>query len=562
MSSDIDRRGLGMADTKIEGFHQIIAVTQSSINFQLKLQHERSPSLSQLDIALPPGPSRPGKKSISRAKISAVMDPMQVQLGVGTENHTVYCYLFLKSGELLYWEDGGYESMSVDNWRIAFKANIDLQAEDVNNLPAHIKKQLQKAGEYSVQKLILDFTIVHPLTDLPRVAADIARYDPDRSLLPGLPNESDELMRHSLLRELFKAWSSHLAKQTDEGQSHNILGYSVSVSQPKEGYPTAPTLVPTSMTHQNYPFLVSTVENPTSDLFGPQKHIGDNNMFLYLEMTNHELLPKVALNYSANWVVNDPDQPVKDGTLAIAKQCFFDSYLLPKLANINRETAIKAIRAEHGGYERDEIHFDFEMGKMYDANADPRLYQWKCTSNPLSWEFGQETFEESHYDSFMTRQLEIYGSLRCQFNNVLEVVPNTNVIRISGSLRVAKVRNANKWNGGNYNYSRNWSITINLDSVEKSGLVAKVEVDPGQPQQGHNSDGHMFASDDAKHAQDLENIINGALNINSVVDDLNSMFNGPWDFYFPGTGVFLLKNPKFNNEGDLLTELSYAESMN
>ncbi|KAG8751073.1 hypothetical protein FRC12_012620 [Ceratobasidium sp. 428] len=492
------------------------------------------------------------------------MDPMQVQLGVGTENHTVYCYLFLKSGELLYWEDGEYESISVQDWKIAFRVNIDLQSEDVNNLPPHIKKQLQKAGDYSVQKLILDLTI-HSLTDFLRAAADIANYNPEKSHLPGLPSENDETLtaqRQVQLGTLLKAWISHLVKQTDEGQSHNILGYSVSVSQPKEGYPTAPTLVPTSMTHQNYPFLVSTVANPTSDLFGPQKYIGDNNMFLYLEMTNHKLLPKVALNYSANWVVNEPDQPVKDGTLAIAKQCFFDSYLLPKLASINRETAIKAIRAEHGGYEIETIQFDFQMGKMYDTNADPGLYQWKSTSNPLRWEFGQETFVESHYDSLMTRQLEIYGSLRCQFNNVLEVLPNTNVIRISGSLRVAKVRNANKWNGGNYNYSRNWSITINLDSVEKSGLVAKAEVDPGQAQQEHNSDGHLFAQDDAQHAQSLKDIINGALNIDSAVDDLNSMFNGPWDFYFPGTGVFLLKNPKFNNEGDLLTELSYAESTN
>ncbi|QRW09376.1 hypothetical protein RhiLY_08375 [Ceratobasidium sp. AG-Ba] len=58
-------------------------------------------------------------------------------------------------------------------------------------------------------------------------------------------------------------------------------------------------------------------------------------------MTNHDLLPEAALNYSANWVVNEPGQPVKDGTLAIASKYFFKNYLPPKLAIVDRNTATK-----------------------------------------------------------------------------------------------------------------------------------------------------------------------------------------------------------------------------
>ncbi|QRV95145.1 hypothetical protein RhiJN_23163 [Ceratobasidium sp. AG-Ba] len=510
-------------------------------------QYATSSQLQTLQIALPPS----GKKKISRASICAKMDPMQIQLGVGTKNHSVYCYVFLKSGTLTHYEDGEYVPTEIRDWRIAFKVNIDLQAMEKKDVPVHIKKQLAKAGDYSVKKLILDFT-----------TADVINYDEKKSLLPGLPNEDDPTLtaeRQVHLGTLLKSWIEDLKKQTDEGHTHNILGYSVSVGHPKAGYPTGPTLVPTSMTHQNYHFLASRGSSPVSDLFGADKETGNNNMLLYLEMTNHNLLPEAALNYSANWVVNEPGQPVKDGTLAIASKCFFENYLLPKLAIVNRNTAIKALRAEHHGYEVNEIHFDFQIGKTFDENSDPKSYQWKKADQPLSWVFEDESSKGSTNNSFPSRTLGIYGTLSCSVSNTVQVDPGSNEIRLAGHIMAKKSRNANFFNGGNYYFEQHWSITIKFESVEKGGLVAKAEKYIEEPRISSDKNGHAFAQDDMMHAQQLKDIIGNALNMEKTIEDINRIFSGPWDFYFPGSGVFLLKSPKFNNEGDLLVELDYVE---
>ncbi|KAG8758050.1 hypothetical protein FRC12_010107 [Ceratobasidium sp. 428] len=519
MTSDIDRRGLGMADTKIEGFHQIIAVTQGSINLQLQQRHAAYPELRQLDVVLPPS----GKHSISKAKLSANMDPMQVQLGISTENHSVYCYLFLRKGAALFFEDGEYESISIRDWRVAFKVDLNLQTEKPEQVPEHIKRRLQKAGDYRANKVSTAFytSFVSSVSD--DHAADIANYDQAKSILPGLTYEDDPSItaqRQVQLGTLLKTWTDSLKQQTDQGQPHNILGYSITVSHPQGGYPFTPSLVPTSIRHQNYPYLQDAGASPTSDLFGPLKSIGDNNMFAYLQMTNHELLPKAALNYSANWAVNKPDQPAKGGTLAISNQCLFESCLLPKLADLNRDTAIKAIRAEHSGYDPETIQFDFQLGRMFNKDSDPRLYQWKKTDDPLRWEFAASTFEESHHDSLLTKTLSIHGSLRCDFKHVLEVTPSLNEIRITGHLATDRVRRANFFNN------------------------------------------KKLRLDDDKHAQEIENIFHNGLNVESAVTDLNNMFKGPWNFYFPGTGVYFLTHPIFNKEGDLLVELQHADGAN
>ncbi|KAG9086872.1 hypothetical protein FS749_003313 [Ceratobasidium sp. UAMH 11750] len=386
-------------------------------------------------------------------------------------------------------------------------------------------------------------------------AAGTVDYDEEKSHLPGLHDANNwtrTSQRVLQLRKILHEWTKFLTPRS-------ILGYSVETPNPQSVYPSAPTLVPTSMAHQNYPYLATRLQAPVSDLYGPNRDIANNNMFLYLEMTGNKPLPTVALNSHANWVVNEPGQTPKDGTLAIAKLYFFDRYLLPRLATINRDTALRAINADNDGYDLVQIEFHFELGKLFDKQSDPSLDQWKSTGKPLHWEFEHSSLKQSENLTAMAKLLGINGSLACYIKNELQVIPASNQIRIKGYTKVAKVRNANFINGGNYTYEQNWSITIELDSVEKAGLVAKSTVDVSAPRQEKNAHGHLFAQDDELHATFLRQQIQGALHLEDTIKSLNSVLGGAWDFYFPGTGVFVLKNPKFNMEGDLLAELSYVE---
>ncbi|QRW09377.1 hypothetical protein RhiLY_08376 [Ceratobasidium sp. AG-Ba] len=110
-----------------------------------------------------------------------------------------------------------------------------------------------------------------------------------------------------------------------------------------------------------------------------------------------------------------------------------------------------------------------------------------------------------------------------------------------------------------YYFEQHWSITINFESAEKGGLVAKAERHIEEPKIISDKNGHAFVADDMMYAQQVKDIIGNALNMEKNIEDVNRIFSVPWDFYFPGSGVFLLKSPKFNNEGDLLVELDNVE---
>ncbi|KAG9086871.1 hypothetical protein FS749_003312 [Ceratobasidium sp. UAMH 11750] len=149
MSAKLDQLELSPFHTKIEGFHQIIAVTQAYINSQLKQQWAASEKLQHLEIMLPPCEL---KKRV-KGKLLADTGPMQIQLGVEAENHTVYCHLHLTKGQSVVYEGDEDTSISIDNWVVVLKANVNLLSEDMERVPERITKRLGNAGHYSIKKV-------------------------------------------------------------------------------------------------------------------------------------------------------------------------------------------------------------------------------------------------------------------------------------------------------------------------------------------------------------------------------------------------------------------------
>lgn len=543
MESKFDLTGLSPMDAKMGPFHQITAITQGSINFQLKQQWAMSDDLQKLNIALPPS----GRKKIVKGRLKADMDPMQVQLGIGTNNRRVWCYLNLKNGEMMYWDDGE-EIIKFGKWRIAFQVDMDLQSEKMKDLPKFILDRLGQAGNYSVKKLLLDFT-----------TADIASYSETFSSLPETVIKDDAVTTAEIqtsLGNLLKIYINVLKQKQDEGDPRSIIGYSVNFDEPEKAAPHAPTLVPTSMVHQNTPYFATGAQQPITDLFGPDKDIADNNMLLYLEMTDHEPMPANALNTFSNWVVPRTGGKLMDGSVSIARDRFFKKYLLPKLDIINRNTSVDAKRASHDGFNLTEITFHFELGKSFDDDALPSDYAWKETNDPLQWTFERTTGKDSGNPATI---MQIYGALSCTVKNRLKVVPETNEIQLTGTITVDKTRNANFLNGASYTFKTNWSLTIKLDSVENGQLGAVTTQTGPTSETPHITRQNAFVLDDNKHAEQLKSLVTDGLKFADTVDSLCKILGGSWDFYFAGTGVFVLKNPLFNKEGDLMCELQYVE---
>lgn len=535
--------GLGEAspmDSKMEKFNQITAITQGYVNLKLE-QWATKHVAKDLEVQLPPS----GRKNIVRAKLRAEAEPIQIQLGSGAGGHQVWCCLHLKNGEMISHEDGEDESIPIDNWRIVFQADLGLEPVKMEDVPKHISNRLGRAGEYTVKKLRLNFA-----------TADVTNYSRASSQLPGLAVDDDAVLNAEREESLVKLLDIYIdtLKKHNEGGSECVFGYKVNFHLPKKAYPHAPALVPTTVAYQSSPYLTGNSEQPAAGLFEQSGDIADNNVLLYLEMTNHESSVATGLETRSNWVVPKTGEKLLDGSVAIAKQCFFDKYLLPKLAVINRDTAISAIQAKHDGFDPISIKFHFEIGKKFNERSDPIDYQWRTTNDPLVWTFKHSTYVESQKHT-----LGIFASLKCLTENKVQILPGTNEIRLTGLVTVLQVRNSNALNTHDSDWGCQWDAVLKLEPHKDGGLVIKTEAT--EPR--HSSKGTMTQGDRgvvlAEYLRDLPTITSNSPAIETSSKSINGIFSDTWEFCFPSDGTFTPQNPRFNKEGDLLVELAHVQ---
>ena len=142
-------------------------------------------------------------------------------------------------------------------------------------------------------------------------------------------------------------WAAGAAAEVENEPRKATIGYAAHTDDPNSINAAAPTFPPTSFRFQNYEYIGPGQSKPTD---GPGVK-GDNNVLLYLEMTQNLSLPTDMLSHSGNFVTKD-----MDGTICISKEVFLETYLLrdtaPLLLNtLNRNTHawIKPNRNIHSG---------------------------------------------------------------------------------------------------------------------------------------------------------------------------------------------------------------------
>lgn len=162
------------------------------------------------------------------------------------------------------------------------------------------------------------------------------------------------------------------------------LGYSWTTSNPQDVYHAAPTFPPTDKLYQTYYYLGSSTSSPVEGL-----DVGDKNMLLYLEMTDHQPFPKERyLDYSGNWTTSDIP-----ATMCIGSSIFFDSYLMRSmsgsglLSKLNYATYIEAISCfcDYGT----DSEFRWNYSKR-DHSSDLSFFDWKRSGS--GWEWKLETY--------------------------------------------------------------------------------------------------------------------------------------------------------------------------
>ncbi|KAF7974337.1 hypothetical protein HWV62_12394 [Athelia sp. TMB] len=240
--------------TELHGYDQITAVSQYAINRQIQLMHSDSAPnspLRQFTSNTTQGDNYTRVIHLLCYKavltqqhsqiVNAQLDPSTVELLLKTdEKQTVLFTMKIKSGTFNYWSGPRgapvKSTATIENWRVVSKVRLNLLDLDPEKVPQFIRDTLTNPNDYSVHQLLVDFT-----------TADISTYDKTLSEVI-----TDNLAKEEFHTHIKLYWDE--LKTKDNG-SHSTIHYLPTLKKP-DTY-LAPTIMPTSLNFQNFPFILS-----------------------------------------------------------------------------------------------------------------------------------------------------------------------------------------------------------------------------------------------------------------------------------------------------------------
>lgn len=171
------------------------------------------------------------------------------------------------------------------------------------------------------------------------------------------------------------------------------IAYGLHTQKPQSLNQNAPTFPPTALKFQTYEYIAPG-ENTPDEGIGK----GDNNMLLYLQMTDHRDFPNQAiLEYSGNFVSSG-----MNGTTCIGREIFWANYLLRTskpllLHTFNPSTYawVKAASVEN----KVNPTWTIGLGES-DHFSDSSKYCWNAKSgNPFEWTWSPDNSEQSYNEN-------------------------------------------------------------------------------------------------------------------------------------------------------------------
>ncbi|KAG9024014.1 hypothetical protein FRB95_012213 [Tulasnella sp. JGI-2019a] len=308
-----------ITDTKLAEYDQITVVSQASINRQMEHMHGLYEILQKLDIRQIDDPDA--------GLIDCVLDPPQVKLRLGLNRQNVTYYIRIKSGTYLYYSFGAHHAVIkhehlIKDWIVALDVNMALNKMDLAEIPENVQAKLENLVDYSVYKLLLDFT--------------------DASMATYVDSESTIKLDGGERQWFDVLLNGYIGKLRGSSKS-NILHLLPRINDENK-FPEAPSLAPTALNFQSIPFV-----KDKNDIQGKEGiEEGAANMLVYLQMTKRRSLPDVFLPVSANWVIPPADSKSEayDGTICLSKNIFLDGWLIPKMTRFNDQSTWVTTKAE------------------------------------------------------------------------------------------------------------------------------------------------------------------------------------------------------------------------
>ncbi|KAF7586254.1 hypothetical protein BBP40_009191 [Aspergillus hancockii] len=508
------------------GFSEITALSQGAINTAMAKLVKDHPEIGHVQ-----------SKSKRGDTLDAEIGQPLVSLKVTGETRAnlEYCAKF-KSGKLHFNYDPP-EDFDVTEWIIAFNVEIDsVKVEPGSDEDKKVRSAIQQAGDFSLTSLFLTF------------------------------NDPDDIITFA---GILAKWYINDGPMTD--RQKRTIGYGLQASDPSSVNKQAPNFPPTSLKFQTYEYISPGKKGPEEGIPG-----GDNNMLLYLQMTDKKDFPSAPiLPYTGNFVSKG-----MGGTMCIEKDILWDRYLLrtttPQLLHLfNNATYAWVKTADLSTVDRPT--WDVGVGDSGHA-GDTSFFTWvPVEGKVMEWAWGLPSQPEQSV-SKADRQGNASGSIdvTCTTSNSMKTVSGSNVITVSGKTDInvhVTCGETSVWDPWSCDYTIHiyleWSTTITLNAVDDGGLSMTLDLSDknfqvsSDPLEYRMEGGYWPTKDDVEGQQStLENtLITNLKNspLKTTEAQLQNDLNSSARFVVPGQGTFRYSNPMFNDNGDLLIEVDYKE---
>ncbi|KIO21506.1 hypothetical protein M407DRAFT_28898 [Tulasnella calospora MUT 4182] len=485
----------------------------------------------------------------------ADLNPPTVTLSLGPNKQTVVFNINIKSGKIGWYKGVGPKAKPLSEdlgpSRLALRVNMALDQLDQSKISDHIKTAVGKVDDYSVQQLLFDFTTADLISSTNGDGSDFNISQEGKSQLYGLVNQYLELLQ---------------AKGADGNPAeHNIINYTVTAKNP-QAFTKAPTCAPTNLNFQNLPFVIK-----ESDRTSPDAVLGGkNSMLVYLQMTENRKMPNTLLEPAANWVMPpfDETSELYDGVVCLSKASFLDGFLLPQLANFNRESTWVVDEAWWKAVDlgfNNEYKVSGHVGLTAQDLQDPffKDYQWKLTSfenGVRKYEYHKthrkddnhglwRVWQEGRTSNYLTIPEGLDSSskyvMKLSRNTMIETYPH-----LDGIGEIGKTRSL---------VTCIWNASLILDGVDNGELHITAEI-PKEP---------IIRTDEMEsflYPNIMDKIMDRIRNgfkyseFANLQASLEKLFNGSWAFVFAQGRDFFIDKACFNREGDLLCQLKYRSA--
>ncbi|KAF4294669.1 hypothetical protein CNMCM8686_002446 [Aspergillus fumigatus] len=534
-----------VSKTNPDPYDQIIVLSQKVINAGFKNMWK----LAQGDDD---SPLTHFKKSIHGEYIEADVGIPSVKLHVESREPMLYFLLALKNGEMAVYESDDSDTLfkwDIKDWVLAFNVVIS----KCNGCPSTGRSMEPAPNHPSL-----------PLLDQKKITKDSEEYRKFKERA-GLPESN-----FSLAQLFIDASSSvlqfidHWIKVMSESGS-SILGYSAQREQVNGGDELneyAPSFPPTSIDYFCYPWR-------GVDGSGANKDDQDSNALAYLLMSDFKNPPaEGSIQYSGPWV---------DGDDRVASFCMnralFWNWMLP----IARQVVVAMTpvpETPYVSYAGTPPDMPWRTRPRYhigDTNASANDYKWVpnpsggwSTSMPMKFTWDKVTVPHNSNDWMIGEEWGDNTQATVSFGAGTERL----TVKGGSKFRYQIDHHRDGMSGTRQVWPlfwvevfTDWRLSIDMTSIEEGGIVF-------HPKENNNEDVKVAYKEygDMKMestAQDLAESIaddvkqNMTAALESVSETLSQAMANANRLCLPAAGTFFMKDPVFNEGGDLLVKLEY-----